>query len=390
MVNPHYISMDNTTFQQLVKQQFPSLDEMVYANHAAISPWPRVSSQAARDFAAENCETGPMLTRQWLQREKQLRKRVAMMLNAASARDIAFLKNTTEGICMVANGVDWQAGDNIVTPGEEFVSNQMAWDILQQRGVEIRKVAIRSCLDPERELLNAMDENTRVLTVSSVRWDDGFRLDLEQLGQGFSSGSALFFVDAIQQFGALRMDVQACRIDALCAGAHKWQMGPEGIAVFYCNETTRQSLCLSQHGWRMLDNPYQFTRHDRVPSDTARRFETGSPNSMGQAALYASLGLLKEHGPEEVQARVLNNTRRLIDGISDLPALQLQSSCAPQRLSGIVSFKPLNGGSKALCHRLAQRNVYAAVRGEAIRLSPHFYQDGEAIAKLLNALEDAI
>ena len=123
---------------------------------------------------------------------------------------------------------------------------------------------------------------------------------------------------------------------------------------------------------------------------SARRFEAGSPNSMGQAALHASLGLLNEIGLDEVQDRILNNTRRLIDGISVLPDLQLQSNCDPKRLSGIVSFKPLNGETQALRRRLAELKVFTAVRGEAIRLSPHFYQGGAAIGKLLNAVEYAI
>ena len=390
MLNPHYISMDNTAFQHLVTQQFPSLDDMVYVNHAAISPWPQVCCQAVQDFAAENCARGPMQAGLWLQREKALRKRVGKMLNASSVKDIAFLKNTTEGICMVANGVDWQAGDNIVSPREEFISNRIAWEVLQQRGVELRRVATRDSDDPEGRLLDAMDARTRVLTASSVRWDDGFRLDLERLGRGCRSGSALFFVDAIQQFGALRMDVQACRIDAFCAGAHKWQMGPEGIAVFYCNENTRRSLFLSQHGWRMLDNPYRYARPDLEPSATARRFEAGSPNTVGQAALHASLGLLSDIGLDEVQARVLNNTHRLIEGISAVPGLQLQSDHEPKRRSGIVSLKSLNTETETLRRRLARLKVYVAVRGDAIRLSPHFYQDGPAIEKLLNALEDEI
>ncbi len=172
--------MNDKHFQQLVTDQFPSLSHMVYANHAAISPWPRVTRDMVENFATEMCEVGPLRAGRWLQRETSLRNLVARMLNASSGDDIALLKNTTEGICMVANGIDWQAGDNLVMPTREFPSNQMVWDALTERGVEVRKVDIQGSEDPESDLLNALDARSRVLTVSSVQWESGFRLKLEK------------------------------------------------------------------------------------------------------------------------------------------------------------------------------------------------------------------
>jgi selenocysteine lyase/cysteine desulfurase len=387
---PHYISMDENRLQRLIDQQFPSLRTMVYANHAAISPWARVTQEAVQDFATEICELGPLRAGQWLTRESGLRNRIAGMLNAPSGEDVALLKNTTEGICMVTNGIDWQPGDNLVTPASEFVSNQMAWDRMAGRGVEIRKVDILGSDDPERDLLDCLDQRTRVLTVSAVQWDSGFRLDLEKLGDGCRDEQCLFFVDAIQQIGALKTDVQASGIDVLCASAHKWQMGPEGIAIFYCNEATRQTLELSQYGWRMLDDPYRFNRPDREPSATARRFEAGSPNTMGQAALFASLGLLEEVGFDEVERRILENTQQMTRAFRHMAALELRSSPVPERHSGIVCFEPLNKEPESVRRKLSKSGCFAAVRGSAVRISPHFYQHGQAVERLLNAIEDAI
>ena len=102
--------MTHSDIDQVLEQQFPTMGRMLYTNHAAISPWPKVTSEAVRQFAAENVESGPMHTARWLLRETRLRKRIASMLNAASGDDIALLKNTTEGICMVVNGIDWREG----------------------------------------------------------------------------------------------------------------------------------------------------------------------------------------------------------------------------------------------------------------------------------------
>lgn len=386
----HYIYMNDRRIDELIEQQFPSLENMLYANHAAISPWPVVTTDAVVSFARENADSGSLHYAQWLLRESRLRERIAKMLNASGGDDIALLKNTTEGICTVANGIDWREGDNLVTPESEFLSNQLAWEALSIHGVEIRKVQIFNTDDPESALLNAMDDRTRVLSISSVQWDSGLRLNLKKLGQACKGSNALFFVDAIQQFGALRIDVTACHIDALAAGAHKWQMGPEGIALFYCAEELRQRLKLSQLGWRMMDAPYRFERSAHEASSSARRYETGTPNTMGQAALYASLGLLCDVGLENVEQKVLENTGKLISLLGDRAAINFQSPVELSRRSGIVSFTVDGINPDELKRALAKLKVYVAVRGSALRLSPHFYQAGRRLDPLLNALNDCL
>jgi selenocysteine lyase/cysteine desulfurase len=375
---------------ELIQHQFPTLEKMIYVNHAALSPWPRVTAEAVSRFASENVESGPMHTARWLLTEKRLRKMIADMLGAASGEDIALLKNTSEGINLVANGVDWRAGDNLVTPAEEFVSNQMAWDELSKLGVEVRKVRVSEAEYPESALIDMMDERTRVLTVSAVQWDSGLRLNLERLGQACANTPILFFVDAIQQFPVIPIDVEACRIDALAASAHKWQMGPEGIALFYCHSDCRKQLKLKQHGWRMLDHPYLFARPDRLPSTTAQRFEAGSPNTLGQTALFASLGLFCEFGLERINQRVMANTEMLINGLANIIGIELSSHPEPDRRSGIVSFEPKRIKPELLARNLSKRKVFVAVRGMAIRLSPHFYQSSGMMDDLLNTLEDEV
>jgi selenocysteine lyase/cysteine desulfurase len=384
----HYIRMDDAAFREWAKAQFPSLGTMLYLNHAAISPWPRAASEAACAFAAEIAEQGPLQGAQWLRRESELRQVLARLLNADSGDDIALLKNTTEGICTVANGIDWQAGDNLVTPDDEFPTNQLAWDALTDRGVQVRKVAARHSEDPEGDLLAAMDHRTRVLTISAVSWADGFRYDLHRLGEGCRASPALFFVDAIQQFGALTTDLQACGIDALAAGSHKWQLGPEGMAVFYCSPQWREQLRLSQRGWRMLDHPYRFDPPGREPSATARRFEAGSPNSLGQAVLLASLQLLEQLGPERAEQRILDNTSLIIEALQAIPGVVIRSDTAPARRSGIVSFSPPGGDVGGLRRTLVRAGIYGAVRGDMLRLSPHYYQGEAHLRALFDALAD--
>ncbi len=370
--------------------EFPILHHSLYANHAAISPWPRVAAQAVAEFAMENSEVGADKYKHWFLRETQLRKRLAGLINAHSADDIALLKNTTEGICTVANGIDWRKGDNLVLPAEEFPSNRLPWLALKRYGVEVREVDIRSTAEPENALLEQVDKRTRLLSVSAVQWTDGLRLKLETLGRFCRQNNVLFFVDAIQQLGAMQMDVQACGIDFLAADGHKWLLSPEGIAVFYCREDLREQLLINQHGWHMLDDPYQFTRDEWQPSKTAMRFEAGSPNTLGQVAMHASIGLLQAAGMQQVESLIAANTRVLSIGLNDIVGVELVRPHDSQRVSGIVSFRPANRDLVEFQQVLSSRRLSCTVRGNAIRLSPHFYQAGKPILDMLEIIEDAL
>ena len=370
--------------------EFPILEHGLYANHAAIAPWPRLTSQAVADFAVENSETGPEKYNHWLLRETKLRKRLASLVNAVSEDDIALLKNTTEGVCTVANGVDWRHGDNVILPLGEFPSNRLPWLALQSLGVEIREVDIRSTSEPEQALLEGMDQRTRLLSVSAVQWTDGFRLKLETLGEACQQNGVFFFVDAIQQLGGMQIDVQACHIDFLAADGHKWLLAPEGIAVFYCREGIREQLQVSQQGWRMVDEPYQFNRDQWQPSKTAIRFEAGSPNTLGQAALFASVGLLQDVGLQQVEANITANSYALSNGLAEIPGIELLRAFDPNRVSGIVSFKLADGHPARLHRALKGAGLSCAVRGDAIRLSPHFYQAGKPVLEMLDLIAETL
>jgi len=370
-----------------MRNQFSGFQQGLYLNHAAVAPWPCCTSDAVIRFADENSTAGPAAYRNWIARENNLRDQIATLTGAASGDDIALLKNTTEGISLVASGIAWQPGDNIVLPVGEFPSNRLPWLAQVNQGVTVREVDIRAAEDAEGALLEAMDENTRLLTVSAVQWSDGFRLDLEHLGRACKSASVLFFVDAIQQLGALPMDVEACYIDFLAADAHKWLLGPEGIAVFYCRESIRSQLKLRQQGWHMYDKPWSFDTKGRQPSSTAKRFEAGSPNSVGQAALHASLELLLSAGMDRVSTQVLRNSDYLIKELDRLPRIEITSRTLPERRSGIVSFQHTDIPSPRLHSQLAKSGITTAVRGDSIRLSPHFYQDESDLTELLQALE---
>ena len=378
-----------------LRELFPVLEQGHYLNHAAIAPWPLPVAEAVQQFAEENLRRGPRDYPAWIRREQSLRRQLAELAGAVSPDDISLLKNTTEGISLVAWGLDWRAGDNLVLPRGEFSSNRLPWLAQASRGVEIREVDMRGVdnrggRDAEAALIAAMDRGTRLLSVSAVQWSDGFRLDLGRLGEACHERDVLFFVDAIQQLGALQLSVEDCRVDFLAADAHKWLLGPEGIALFYSRPAARERLALLQQGWHMFEQPWHFQRDEWTPAASGKRFEAGSPNSLGQAALNAAAGLLLERGMRSVEARVLENTAYLVARLGGMPAVRLVSHSAFERRSGIVSFTCDRVAPRELQRRLAARDVICALRGDAIRLSPHFYQGEAELDVFLRLLNEVL
>ncbi len=360
-----------------MQAEFPLDPDLVYLNHAAVGVWPRRTRDAVATFAGQNMVRGAADYPEWLKVERSLRRRLQWLVNAESTDDIALLKNTSEGLSLVAYGLDWQAGDNIVISNREFPSNRIVWESLAGRGVELR-VADIDGPDPEGAMLDLIDGRTRLLAVSSVQYGDGLCMDLVRLGEACRAQGIFFCVDAIQSLGALAFDALACHADAVVADAHKWLLGPEGIAVFYISPRWREKLKLHQFGWHMVEHAGDFDRHDWQPASSARRFEPGSPNMLGIHAFEASLSLLQELGMAHVESELLARTRRLMEMVHAHPKLKLISRDTEERCSGIVTFRVQgldHAGHATLYRELMKAEVICAHRAGGIRFAPHFYTD---------------
>jgi len=374
--------------EALLASEFSLASPWIYLNHAAVAPWPRRTRDAVTRFADENQTYGAVHYDDWLATEQRTRQQAARLIAAPSPDDIAFVKNTSEALSIVAHGFPWQTGDNVVISDEEFPSNRIVWESLARYGVQVREVDLRGA-DPEQTLLDAADPRTRVLSISSVQYASGLRLDLERLGAECRARNIAFCVDAIQSLGAIRHDVQACNIDFLMADAHKWLLGPEGIGVFYCGASWRERLTLHEFGWRMVQQPGDFDRREWRADSSARRFECGSPNMLGIHALSASLEVLAEAGAANVAAQVLAHSAYLMDALAALPGIEILTPRAPGRYAGIVSFRHARVAPAELHARLVAQRIVCAQRGGGVRFSPHFYLTREQLDTAVAAVAAA-
>ncbi len=358
-------------------------DDVIYVNHAAVAPWPVATVRAVSEFAKENGRMGSRHYARWLATETELRHRLAQLINAPSADDIALVKNTSEGLSIIAYGIDWKPGENIVIAEGEFPSNRIVWESLQSQGVELRIAQLDAADTPEQALIQLFDENTRLLSISAVQYASGLRMDLVKLGKACREHGILYCVDAIQQIGALGFDTQAIQADFVVADGHKWMLGPEGLALFYCHRDIIPQLQLNQYGWHMVEAMGDFNKTDWLPAHIARRFECGSPNMLTIHALHASVGVLLELGMETVEQLVIDRVQYLIKRCAGIDQLEIISPVEPQRHAGIFTFRKNNKDNEAMYHWLVQQGVVCALRGGGIRFSPHFHTPYKQLDQLV-------
>ncbi len=353
-------------------EEFGLSSEICYLNHAAVSPWPKRTAEAVKRFCDENSHVGSKYYDQWLMTEENLRRQLKSLINAESTREIALLKSTSEALSVVAYGLNWSHGDEIIITNQEFPSNRIVWESLRPQGVRVKQVDITHAPSPEQAVIDAITANTRLISLSSVQFSSGLALDLNVIGSACRDAGIAFCVDAIQSLGALPMDVQTCKADFVMADGHKWMLGPEGLAVFYCREEWMDRLSLKQYGWHMVEAIGDYERTDWTPAKSARRFECGSPNMLGIHALNASLSLILDIGIGNIAEAISRKVQFLIDKICDRDGVIL-SETLPEKRAGIVTFRMPGDNLEARYHHLQEQNVICALRGGGIRFSPHFY-----------------
>lgn len=370
--------------------EFPQDSALCYLNHAAIGPWPKRTAQVVANFAYRNLSRGGADYPEWLVTEQRLRERLAWLINAASADDIALTKNTSEGLSTIAFGMDWCSGDEILGVAHDFISNRMVWEMLADRGVSYRAIDALATTDPEGAIIDALSSKTRLVALSTVNYAVGYRFDLARIALACRRNGSLLSVDAIQSLGAVPFDLQAIEADFVIGGAHKWLLAPEGIGFLYCRPALRDDLRLRQFGWAMREAPYDFEAETWAPAKSARRFESGTPNMAGIHALDASLSLFEEFGLEAVAARLEENVSHLAAGLSDIPEIDLLTPPEADRRAGILTFRSRRVSGDTLYRRLMDAGVICSPRAGGVRFSPHFYTPRDRLDRAVELVASSV
>jgi selenocysteine lyase/cysteine desulfurase len=303
-------------------------------------------------------------------------------LIGAEPGEIAWLQNTSDAIALVANALRWTPGDNLITTDEQFPANIYPWLALRDEGVETRLVARREGRVRIPDLVARMDDRTRLVAVSWIEYNSGYRQDIPTLARICHERGIRLLVDAIQGIGGLQADVHAWDADFVAGGVQKWLLGPQGLAFLYIRAGALDALRPRQVGWRSVPDMLDFANYGQPWLPTAQRFEGGTPNMGGHIAFAPILDLLREVGLARIEAQILALTAHLMDRLR-ATGHTVVSSDTPNERSGIVCFAPRNGeASLDVVARLEAAQISVAARGAVVRVSPHFYNTATEIDSL--------
>ena len=375
--------MDNKFFETY-RREFPVTRNYIYLDHAGVAPISLRVKTAIETFLAESAEGGSFHYPAWAERIVEIRRACERLINAGPD-EIAFVKSTSHGLSIVAQGLDWKPGDNVLIYEKEFPSNIYPWLNLRSKGVEVRTIPSRDGRILFEDIARLINSRTRLLAISSVQFSNGFRIDLEKVGSLCRDNQVLLCVDAIQSLGMVPMDVKAFHIDFLSADAHKWLLGPEGIGIFYCSNGLAGRLSPPLIGWKSVRNELAFDRPEFLLKTNCLRFEEGSMNLLGIFGLGAALDLLFEVGIEQIEQRVLDLGDLILREAEKRGYRALTPGARHERGGNITvsgDFDPAR-----VRDALREKRIMVNARGGGIRVSPHFYNTEEEIIAFFKMLD---
>lgn len=378
----------DTLAKQLRDTEFAAAADLAYLDHASDSPAP----ERTRRTIVERAELLANPLAQVKRREEYLadaNRILGELLNTTPDR-FAYLTNIADTTATIANGIDWQSGDNVVLITGEYPSFVLPWKQLARFGVEARFVAPNGFATDLNKLEAAIDERTRVVVISHVDFCSGYRNDLAAISALAKRRDALFVVDASQSLGAIPVDVTAAGIDALVSVGYKWLMGAHGIAVLFVSEEAQERIAPTAPGRYSVRSGWPFPDYDLDWAPSAIRYQGGALNWIGVCALGESLGLLAEIGQERIARRVLGLTDRLIDKLDEYP-VEVTSSREPEHRSSYFTFTL---GSIERDDALVDAGRAAGVlfgrRVGGIRVGTHFWNDESDLDRLVGLVDTAV
>ncbi|MGC9333214.1 MAG: aminotransferase class V-fold PLP-dependent enzyme [Anaerolineae bacterium] len=368
-----------------IRSLFPISQRYAYLNHASVAALPGPVVAAMERYLHDQAMMGGEALRDWDDRLEAIRQRAAHFVGA-HRDEIVFTTSVSHGLNLVAAGLHWQPGDNLVCAETEFPANVYPWMNLQRRGVQVRFAPTHDNRILVEDIVRLIDSHTRLVAISFVEFGTGYRNDLASLAQACHERGVFLCVDGIQGLGALQLDVRQVPVDFLATHAAKWMLGPIGAAFCYIRRECLPSLEPVMAGWRSVLDRDNYYRYDSPLRPGGERFEPGSLNAVGLVGMDAAIDLLLSVGLNTIEARILDLTDSLIAGLQARGCTILSPIAHRRERSGIISFRHPALPSSVLGDRLCAADVIVSVRGDAIRVSPHFYNDKEDIDRLLAVL----
>ncbi len=373
-------------WEEIRRENFPITERWAYFDHAAVAPLSKPAADAIRDWMENSSTYGVVRWYHSYEILELARGQVARMVHA-TPDEITFVQGTTQGIGYVAEGFPWNPGDNVVSVTEEYPSNVYPWMNLDSRGVSLRRVEGREGRIWLEDIDGAIDENTRMVTISHVEFASGFRNDLDALAAICQSRGVALFVDAIQGLGPLTIDLEKTPIDFLSTGGQKWLLGVEGAGFLFVRKLWIDRLrCVVGLGSHSVVDSTNYTKIDMTLKPNSRRWEGGCYNMAGVHALGASIGMFLEIGLETISCRILNLADQVRQRARDC-GWQIFGSDLSEDHSGIVSLTYPGADHESVVKLGKELGVVVSCRAGRLRVSPHFYNNDSDLDQLTDLFQ---
>jgi cysteine desulfurase / selenocysteine lyase len=370
-----------------IRDQFPHTREGIYLNHAGSAPLSRPVVEAIGEYLDQRHRTH---VENWeiIQPQMEAVRSACGDLIGADPGTVEFVQNTSEGLSILAEGLDWRPGDRVAIPACEFPANVYPFMNLRRLGVEVDLIPHdegRVTIDAIARILRP---ETRLISISWIHFLSGARCDVDAIGRLCRDNGTIFSLDAIQGLGAFSIDVEKAGIDFLSTGTQKWMMGTRGFGFIYASAEMQERL-RPRAGW--LHGPVDwdnFFDYRLDFYDDARRFRLGTINILGMVALGAALEFRRRIGPARVETLILENASYLARAFDAHGAETYGRRRGVEPESGIVTLRCQN--AEALFHALQASKITVSVRNGMLRISPSFYTSRSELDHVLSFVLDSI
>jgi selenocysteine lyase/cysteine desulfurase len=371
-----------------VGELFPIKAKRCYLNNASIGGLSLPVIGAVERFLANVRDNGRNDYPRWCEHaDTAIKDRIARLIGARRS-EIAFVKNTTEGLVTVANGLDWKDGDNLVLADIEYPSNVYCWMKLAKRGVEIRWVKNRDGRVLVDDIRAQIDSRTRLVSISAVQFSNGFRHDLEATAALCHEKGVLLNLDAIQWAGVLAIDVERLGVHFMSVGGHKWMLAPIGTGYFYCRRDALDLLDPPSVGYHSVGKHEAHMDYELSYRPDAGRFEEALVNFPGIWGLDAAVRMQLQLTPGAIERHILGLNAHAAEELRRR-GYEIVSPFGASERSGNLSFRHPTRPGEEIEARLKEAGVDLAMRGGRMRISPSYYNDIAEIDRLVAALPAA-
>ncbi len=368
-----------------VRNFFPYINNgIIYFNHASTGPFSTLVVNRLTELLKEKSQNKIDDYDSFLKVAEETKELLAEMINCNVDRT-AFVDNTSNGLNILAQSIDWEKGDRILLNDVEFPANVYPFLNLKRLGVEVDFVKSENGFVTAEQIIESVRPETRMISISFVQFISGYKIDLEQIGNYCKANDIIFCVDGIQGIGAVQIDVTKCKIDFLSCGTQKWLLGMQGLAFIYVNEEFQKKMIPANVGWLSVQNAWDLLDYKMDLKTSANVFQGGTLNAFGIYAFNTSLNLLKEVGFQNIQLKVKSNTKYFIDKLKNINIAPILANCNEENLAGIVTIKAEN--PDVIFKELERNKIICSLREGLIRFSPHFYNTEKDIDIVVDVLQ---